>query len=136
DVVRDFSRAGIAYVGDATFDRPEGFVDPRVRARAAELTDDPIAREELLDLLAYRQLRAAVLCRDDAPRAPAAGPALIDEAFVASAVRAESDPFDPRPEVEERFVGPHHGGGAEVRVSSALAKMAMLILASVYPRGR
>src|SRR5690606_36775705 len=75
----------------------------------------------------------AVLCREDAPRAPPAGLALMDEAFVASAVRAEGDPFDPRPEVEERFVGPY---GSEVRVSSALAKMAMLILASIYPRAR
>ncbi len=132
DVAREHAEAGLAYVGEATFDRPEGFVDPRLRERIAELTPDPIAREELVDLLAYRQLHAAVFCREDAPRVPPAGPALLDEAWIASVVRATSDPFDPSPEVEERFVGPR---GTEVRVASALAKLALLVLASTYPRG-
>lgn len=132
DVTRDFARHGLAYVGDASFDRPEGWVDPRLRAQVGELSADPVAREELIDLLAYRQLRTAVLCREDAPRTPPSGPALLDEARVASVVRATSDPFDPAPEVEERFVGPR---GAEVRVGSAVAKMALLILASGYPKG-
>lgn len=131
EVARDFAGVGLAYVGDATFDRPEGFVDPRLRERIAELTTDVIAREELVDLLAYRQLCAAVFCREDAPRVPPAGPALLDEAWIASVVRATSDPFDPSPEVEERFVGPR---GTEVRVASALAKIALLVLASTYPR--
>ncbi len=131
DAVRDFARAGLAYVGDATFDRSEGFVEPELRARIGELTSDVVEREELIDLLSYRQLRAAVLCREDAPRVPPSGPALLDEAWVASVVRATSDPFDPGPEGEEPGVGPR---GAEVRVGSALAKMALLVLASDYPR--
>ncbi len=129
DVVRDFAGVGLRYVGDATFDRPEGWVPPTLRERASALTEDPIAVEELVDLLAYRQLRAAVFCREHAERSPAAD--LLDEASIASAVRNAHDPFDPMPGVEEPFVGPR---GTEVRVTAPLAKMALLLLASSYPR--
>jgi hypothetical protein len=132
DVVRDFERAGMRYVGDATFDRPEGFVHPELRDRARELEGDRIAQEELIDLLAYRQLRAAVFARGDAHFDAAAGPELLEEARVASVVRALSDPFDPSPGVEEPFLGPR---GSEVRVAAPLSKMAMLVLARDYPKG-
>lgn len=131
DVARDFAREGMRYVGDATFDRPEGFVHPELRARVRAMVSDPVAEEELIDLIAYRQLRAAVFARDDAPFAPAAGPELLDEARIASVVRATSDPFDPSPGIEETFVGPR---GTEVRISSSLAKIAMLVFARDYPR--
>lgn len=132
DVVRDFSAEGLRYVGDATFDRPEGFVDPALRERVRPLAGDAIAEEELIDLLVYRQLRAAVLARSDAAFDAPTGPELLDEARIAAVVRAASDPFDPTPGVEERFTGPR---GTEVRIASALAKMAMLILARDYPKG-
>lgn len=132
EVVRDFGATGLRYVGDATFDRPEGFVAPALRERARSLADDPIAVEEMIDLIAYRQHRAAVFARDDAAFDLAAGPELLVEARVASAVRALNDPFDPSPGVEEPFRGPH---GTEVRVAGALSKMALLVLARDYPRG-
>ena len=147
DVVRDFEREGMRYVGDATFDRPEGFVQPELRERARQLEGGPIvgsdpadcyvvplsiAEEERIDLLAYRQLRAAVFARDDSTFEAPAGIELLDEARVASVVRALGDPFDPSPGVEEPFAGPR---GSEVHVSGALSKMALLVLARDYPKG-
>src|SRR5690606_26757043 len=147
DVVRDFESAGLRYVGDATFDRPEGFVHPDLRERTRELEDDPIGErgpadpyvvplsidgEERIDLLAYRQLRAAVFARADAAFGAPAGIELLDEARIASVVRALGDPFDPSPGVEEPFAGPR---GTEVRVTGALSKMVLLVLARDYPKG-
>lgn len=132
ELARAFEADGMRYVGDALFDRPEGFVAPELRQAVAWTTDDPIAREERIDLLAYRQLRAAVLCRDDAARGPVADASILEEGWVASAVRATREPFDLSAGVEEPFVGPR---GTEVRARSPLAKMALLVLASRYPEG-
>lgn len=132
EVVRDFAEMDLCYVGDASFDRPEGFVEPALRQRVEAAIADPIGREEFIDLLLYRQLRAAVFARHDAAFEAPVGAALLDEARVASVVRARNDPFDPSPGAMEFFVGPR---GSEVRVTAALAKMAMLILARDYPVG-
>ncbi len=143
EVVRDFERAGLRYVGDATFDRPEGFVHPELRERALEgdtkgaapasryVVPLSIAEEERIDLLCYRQLRAAVFARGDAVFEAPAGIELLDEVRVASVVRALGDPFDPSPGVEELFAGPR---GTEARVAGALSKMALLVLARDYPK--
>jgi SAM-dependent methyltransferase len=132
ELTRDFASEGLRYVGDALFDRPEGYVSPELRQAVAELAHDPIEREELIDLLAYRQLRAAVLCRDDAPTSPPLDASIIDEVWIASSVRAVSEPFDLAPDAEEPFVGPR---GTEVRARAPLAKMGLLLLASRYPEG-
>jgi SAM-dependent methyltransferase len=131
DVVAECAEAGLGYVGDALFDRPEGFVSPELREAVEAASADRVEQEELIDLVAYRQMRAAVLCRDDAEREAAAGSALLDDAWIAGVVRASSDPFDLDADVEETFVGPR---GTEVRVRAPLAKMALLVLANRYPQ--
>lgn len=130
DVVRDFSEHGLHYVCDALSNRVEGWVDPGFRARAAVMSDDAIEREELLDLASYRQLRAAVF----SPTAPGdpIGEAILDDAFVAGALRRRNDPFDLSAGVPEPFDGPH---GHEVQVTRPVAKAALLILAERYPEG-
>lgn len=131
DVVRAFAEAGLTYVGDATFDRVEGFVPPALRDAVAPIAADTIHREELLDLRLFRQLRAAVFTRGATGEAPSPA-ALVEQARVACAARRRNDPFDPRPGVVERFDGP---GGAELRVEDAALKIALLVLADRYPEG-
>ena len=130
EVSRDFAGDGLRYAGDGFFGALEGFVDPAIRARAHALSEDPIAREEMIDLVVYRQLRAAVFCREDAPISPAVD--LLDHAFVACAARRRSDPFDLSSAAEEVFDSPY---GREIRVRSPLSKMALLVLADRYPEG-
>jgi SAM-dependent methyltransferase len=64
------SAAGLRWVGDVA---PTG-IDPeaeqRMRAGVSELASDAIAREQIADVLGFRQFRASLLCRDDAPLHP------------------------------------------------------------------
>lgn len=130
EVSRDFRADGLRYAGDGFFGVTEGFVDPALRTRAEALVEDPIAREEMIDLIAFRQLRAALFCRDDAPVPSALE--VLEHTFVAGAARRRSDPFDLSAEAEEVFDSPY---GREVRVRSPLSKMALLVLADRYPEG-
>jgi SAM-dependent methyltransferase len=128
EVTRDFASDGLRYVGDGFFGAPEGFVDPALRARAEGTGGDAIAQEEMIDLILFRQLRAALFCREDAP-APAAVD-VLEHAWVACAARRRSDPFDLTVDAEEVFDSPY---GREIRVRAPLSKMALLVLADRYP---
>ncbi|MBX3269080.1 MAG: methyltransferase domain-containing protein [Sandaracinaceae bacterium] len=130
DVARAFADEGLAYVGDATFDRAEGFVDPELAAAAARLGGGAGAADAWIDLVAFRQLRAAVLAKTGAVGAPPRPALLVADAWIASALARRSDPFDAREGVEETFDG---ALGREVRVRSATTKIALLLLASRYP---
>ncbi len=132
DVARDLRAEGLLYAGDATFDRPEGFVAPELRARASALRDR-IERAEALDLRLYRQLHCAVFVKTDALGDPPPAAALISSAWIAGAARRRNDPFDIRDGMEELFDGPR---GQEIRVSDATLKMALLVLAADYPRAQ
>jgi SAM-dependent methyltransferase len=59
--------AGLRFVGDVA---PTGIAtdaEARMRAQVAELVDGEIAREQLCDVVGFRQFRASLFCRDDAP---------------------------------------------------------------------
>jgi SAM-dependent methyltransferase len=127
DVARDFEAEGLVYLGDADF-ATTGWVDPTLREHLAP-AGSTIAREEQIDLLVYRQHRAALLAHE---RGEPAGPGLLDEAYLATAVRRRNDPFDPSPGVEEPFDGMR---GHELRVRASLTKVALLLLADRYPEG-
>lgn len=132
DVIEAFARDGMRYVGDASFDRPDGWVHPSAQKSAAEISPERVVQEEAIDLALFRQLRCAVFAREDAPWTDAlAGSLLLDEAYVAAAVRAQSDPFDASPGASELFRGPR---GTEIRAESSLTKVALLILADRYPK--
>jgi SAM-dependent methyltransferase len=130
DLARDFAGDGLRYVADASFDRPEGWVHPALRERVRALTDDPVFEEELIDLVAFRQLRCATFARSDAAISARPGADLLDEARVACAAHPLGDPFDLAPGVTERFRGAR---GAEVESDSPLRKAALLVLAERYP---
>ncbi len=131
DVARDFEAEGLVYAGDATFDRLEGHVDPRLRARVAAIGGDWRTQEEHVDLAGFRQLRAAVFAKGEVT-APPPRAALVEDAWIAGAVARRSDPFDLTEGVEEVFDGPK---GRELRIRSATLKVALLLLADRYPRG-
>jgi len=131
DVVRDLSTEGLTYVGDATFDRREGFVPPELRAQVSVFGGDRVQRAEALDLRLYRQLHCAVFAKADALAEPPGGAELVTSSWIACAMHRRNDPFDAREGMEEIFDGPH---GRETRVTSATVKMALLVLAAGYPR--
>lgn len=69
--VRDFvelaQSAGLRYAGDVA---PTGIAatdEAQMREQIGDVVEDPLAREQLADVLGFRQFRASVLCRDDAP---------------------------------------------------------------------
>lgn len=132
DVVRAFEPEGLRYVGEATFDRAEGFVDPSLRQLAAALDGDELAREEWLDLRGFRQLRCAVFAKTASVDAPPPRAAVVERAWVAGAVARRNDPFDLQQGAEEVFDGPM---GRELRIRSATVKVALLLLADRWPRG-
>ncbi|MFK7992254.1 MAG: methyltransferase domain-containing protein [Sandaracinaceae bacterium] len=132
EVVAGFQQAGLRYAGDAQALHPEGQVSPTLRAAVADLSAAERDATQLVDLLAYRQLRGAVFVREDAPTNgadPEEEDAWVDEASLYGVLEVTSDPFDLSPGVEEPFVSGH----TEVRVVSGLAKMAVLTMSSRYP---
>lgn len=131
DVARDFEAEGLHYLGEASFDRPAGFVPPDLRERARAVTSDRIALEEHLDLRLFRQHRGAVFSTE-APSSEGSFGALVESAFLASPLARQNDPFDITAGAVEPFVG---SLGREVRVGAPVLKMALLLLADRYPEG-
>lgn len=128
EVLRDAAADGLAWVGDTQFDTDEGrWIENARRA----LGVPGLAGEELADLLGYRQLRAVVLAREDAPRAAAPDDdALLDASYVAGRVTATSDDlalWQPGTLIMRAL------NGQELEVPDRLARAALLELASIYP---
>ena len=128
DVARAFESEGLSYLGDATFCRSEGHVPPELRREAERLSPDPIQREEHIDLVQFRQLHAAVFTRQRGARPSAAQ--VVRVGALASAARRQSDPFDVRAGMMERFDAPY---GRRLEISDATLKMALLLLGDRYP---
>ena len=64
-----------------------------------------VEREELFDLLCHRYFHASIFSRDTAPRHEIEASTLLQEMWIATALRAKSDPFDLTEGVAEGFVG-------------------------------
>lgn len=128
DFLRDAAADGLAWVGDTQFDTDEG----RWIENARVALDVPgLAGEEMADLLGYRQLRAVVLARDDAPHHPAPNDdMLVDGSFVAGRVTGTTEEFavhEPGTAVMRAL------NGMEIQVPDPLARAALLELAAIYP---
>jgi len=131
DVVADFAEAGLAWCGDALFDRAEGYVPEALRRSVDAQGLDRVTRAERVDLRMYRQLHGLVFTRGEVNAAPP-GSEVVEGAWIAGARRRRSAPGDIRDGMPEAFDGPP---GREVQVGSATIKMALLLLADRYPRG-
>jgi hypothetical protein len=127
DVLRDAAVDGLAWVGDTQFDTDEGrWIENARRA----LGVPGLAGEELSDLLGYRQLRAVVLAREDAPRAAAPDDdALLDASDVAGRVTAITDDLA----LAARHLIMRALNGPELEVPDRSARAALLELAAIYP---
>lgn len=139
--LRDFvGRAhqhGLDYVADAQFCRWEGHVPAELKNALAKRDLDPIEQEEAADLLGNRYFRASILCRSDASHATTSHRELLDEAHIATALCAESDPFDLQEGVTERFEGQGFigGGKPEVTLKASITKAAVVLLSAQWPFG-
>jgi hypothetical protein len=148
DVVEACSAAGLRFVADAAWNRPEGFVMPEIAEDLAGRGLSGAALDQALDVLRCRAERRSLFCRAEVPEAPLPGPELLDELWIASplasAREAASSPLrgagqpppqggvDLTPGVEEPFVGP---SGERIASPDPLLKAALLELHAVWPRG-
>lgn len=90
DVAARAERHGLAYVGDAMFNRDEGRIGQALLDSLMALGLDRGGVEETFDFLAYRQFRASIFCRAGAPRMPALTPTDLGSLFVRA--RTETAP--------------------------------------------
>lgn len=132
EFVRGARRHGLGYVADAQFCRWEGHVPAELRESLAARGLDAVEREERADLLGNRYFRASILRQGDAPLASVGSRGLMDEMYAATSLAAQSDPFDLREGVVERFTG---SGGMEVTLDGAVTKAAVVLLSAQWPAG-
>ncbi|MEX1365063.1 MAG: class I SAM-dependent methyltransferase [Nannocystaceae bacterium] len=91
EVVERASRAGLQWVGDVAPSSLSAAETAQARRELGELRDDPLAIEQLVDIVGFRQFRASLLCRDDDSRGePQNASQRLREGFVA-ALPAEHD---------------------------------------------
>lgn len=133
DFVKKARSHDLEYVNDAQFCRPEGQVPANLKESLADKNLDPVEQEETADLLCNRYFRASVLCRSDSPRKKTSRMEIIEEVYIATSLRAESDPFDLTDGVTERFSS---SAGHEITLDRAITKAAILVLSAQWPTGR
>ena len=130
DFVRDAAANGLRWIGDAQFDLNEG--RPYEQLRASLGIANPRA-EEMIDLIGYRQLRCAVLARDNSPISAAPDDAaLLHDAVIAGVIAPLRQPFILDDAIAESM---RSAGGVDIDVQGSLAKAALLELARIYPSG-
>jgi methyltransferase-like protein len=135
DFVERARRNGLEYVADAQFCRWEGHMPAELKSAVAKRGLDPVEREQAADLLGNRFFRASILRRVDATETSASQRELLEEAYIASSLSTQSDPFDLSDGVVERFHGPSGTDGPEVTLDAAITKAAVVLLAAQWPRG-
>ncbi len=132
DFVAHAQQHGLDYVADAQDCRWEGQIPAALRAFLAERDLNPIEQEERLDLLCHRTFRASILCRSDAPRQCTTHREILQTAFLATSLCAESDPFDLTEGAVETF---SHEHGPEITLDVPITKAAIVLLTHQWPRG-
>lgn len=132
DFVKCARRHGLDYLADAQFCRWEGYIPEEIGRALDRRKLDRIQREEAADLLGNRYFRASILCRADAWRADMDQSRLMNEVYIATSLRAKSDPFELADGIAERF---YSHSPAEVTLEAAITKAAVLVLASQWPFG-
>jgi len=120
------------YVGDAQFCRWEGQIPKELRNSLSRRDLDRVEQEEAADLLCNRYFHESILCRDDAPRGNVSHRDILEQVHIATALCAQSDPFDLSDGIVEQFIGIH---GQEVALDAAITKAAIVLLAAQWPAG-
>lgn len=133
DFVALARRHGLAHLAEASFDAPELQIPDALREALAPRALPSVTFAETVDAVLYRQFRASVLCRRDAPRGAVEPLELLAHAEVALSLAPVRGPeFALGAGVVETFRGLH---GFELDASDPTLKVALLLLASRWPTG-
>lgn len=132
DFVERAKSHGLGYVADAQFCRWEGHIPAELKTALARRDLDTVEQEEAADLLCNRYFHASILCREEAERNPISHREIFDEVYIATSLRAESDPFDLTDGVVEQFF---RGQGPEITLDASITKAAVVVLAAQWPFG-
>lgn len=124
---------GLQYLAELVPASPDGALDAELAAALLQEGLDRVRAEQVLDVLCYRQLRATLLCRAEAPlRALPDDSSLLREGYFAARLE---------PQAEEPLLGPGRSlgfrapSGAVIEVERPLLKASLLVLAERWPRG-
>jgi SAM-dependent methyltransferase len=123
---------GLQYLAEADFHEmlDWGF-QPEVARTLARLGANRIAREQYLDFLKCRCFRQTLLCHQDVALDLSLRPELARRFHVAGVSRPETGRVDLDERTPERFLHPQ---GASLRTDWPVAKAALLLLSSRWPR--
>ena len=132
DFVQRARKNDLDYVCDAQFSQWEGQVPKELKHSLSQAGLDPIEQEETADLLCNRYFHASILCRGNEPGKSLSHPKILEQACIASSLRADSDPFDLTEGVVEVFIGTH---SQEITLDASITKAAVVLLATQWPIG-
>jgi len=132
DFVAHAQQHGLDYVTDAQDCRWEGQIPQTLRSLLSERDLNPIEQEEMGDLMCHRYFRASILCRSGALLQSTSHRDILETAFIATSLCADSDPFDLTEGVVETF-SREHGPGITLDVS--ITKAAIVLIAHQWPQG-
>ena len=106
---RDFaglaSGFGLHYLTEASHTQPDYRVPAQILEAAQKLESDPRDVEQLIDVLWYRQHRAALFCREGMQAAVPSHEVVFERVTISAGCRPTSDELDLAPGVEESFIG-------------------------------
>ena len=130
--VRRAAEHGLAYLAESLPATADGELELELLGELGAGADR-VEAEQLLDLLAYRQLRATLLCHRDAPfREASDDGALRERGYFAARLVATSEEPLLGPGKSLGFRGPT---GCLIEVDRPLLKAALLLLAQAWPAG-
>jgi SAM-dependent methyltransferase len=119
------------YVGDANDFRPEGLVDYALYKQLNK-TYPPVQREDIIDLICYRQMRASIFCQHDKLFKR------VDDFFdIESFSLVGRFNFDPHWQSnlygEMEFT---NDAGLEFSITNPLVKIALVMISQAWPNGQ
>jgi len=131
DVVKMAAEAGLRFVCDAMWNRPEGYVAPEIVEELAGRGLAGVDLDQALDVLRCRAERTSIFCRADVSPRERPGPQILDELWIASALVPASEAVNLAPGVEEPFSGEP---GQRIASADPLLKAALVELHACSPR--
>jgi len=124
---------GLHYVGDAQDYRVEGAVSPEQKELARQHSRDRREREESLDLVCYRQMRASLFCLAARSESEVDAAEVLRLGTLHSCLRPAVAPVNLGDDIAAVFLCPYTQ--RQVQAASPFGKAALLTLAQVYPQG-
>jgi SAM-dependent methyltransferase len=131
DFAAHAARHGLQFLAEAdAFESSDLNFSPAARAALAQLSANRILREQYLDFLKCRRFRQTLLCRGDAPAAPAAAAARVSRLFASAVEETSWREADLRPGVTVAFAT---AKGSKIETDFAPGKAALAVLGEAWP---